>query len=128
MENQKSPNKDNNRMDALRSGTGFMQSLTESLRRYEDQGYTENFTLRFDHLECQDGRLKIYPPDFILDEIERFENTSDPDDQTILYVISIPKHGLKGLSMESYGSYHEDMSDAMLEHIKKQRLLHNHSS
>jgi hypothetical protein len=48
----------------------------------------------------------------------RFENTSDPNDQSILYAISSPKHGIKGLFLESYGIYTEEVSRSMIEKFK----------
>lgn len=108
-----------NTNDTQRAGTGFMLNPLEAISELERKGYRQNITLRFDHLEVNSGKEKIYPHEFEVDSITRFENTSDPDDQSILYAISSPAHGVKGVFMESYGLYHEEMSPAMLERVRK---------
>ena len=114
-----------NTKEMLQSGTGFMDNLSECMKHFEEKGYSENFTPRFDHFECQDGKFKLFPHEFVLDDVQRFENTSDPDDQTILYAISSKTSSLKGLYVESYGSYHDDFSQPMMDYIKEQCLIHN---
>ena len=100
------------------SGTGFMINLTDVIHQLEKKGYAENLTSRFDHFECRSGAFKIYPKDMTIDEVIRFENTSDPDDQSILYAISSPPQGLKGIFIESYGSYHDELSPEILQKFK----------
>lgn len=104
--------------DILEAGTGFMIGLAETLKKLEEKGYTENLSARYDHFEAQSGRVQLYPDDFVVDHLIRFENTSDPDDQSVLYAISAPAHGVKGVYVESYGTYHEELSPIMLEAIK----------
>lgn len=104
----------------LEAGTGFMASLAETIRAFERKGYTENLVPRFDHFELHSGRERLAPGEFVLDEVRRFENTSDPDDQSILYAISAPAHGLKGLYVDSYGTYHDELSERMLRSLSAQ--------
>ncbi len=99
------------------AGTGFMQNPTDVLRELQGRGYTENLVPRFDHLEAHNGKEKVPPEEFEVDEIFRFENTSDPDDQSILYAISF--RGEKGTFLESYGLYHEEMSPQMIRRFSK---------
>lgn len=110
--------KDTINADQMKAGTGFMLCLSDQIRELQKKGYTENLTDKFDHFSCQSGKYRMYPSDFYVDEIVRFDNSSDPDDQSILYAISCDRHNLKGLYIESYGTYHEDMSPTMLERIK----------
>lgn len=102
--------------EQLHAGTGFMLCLSDMIRDCEKQGYTANLVAEYDHFRVD--QIKIYPDDFFVDEIQRFENSSDPDDQAILYSISSRRYGLKGLYVESYGLYHDSLSPAMLERIK----------
>lgn len=103
--------------DSLKAGTGFMSPLTDWVRKYTEQGYTRNLVPCFDHFECQSGLFKIYPQDFVVDHIERIDNTSDPDDQAILYALSVPDMNLKGLYIDSYGAYHDDLSRGMIRRL-----------
>lgn len=97
------------------AGTGFMIQPLEVLIRLQRLGYTQNLVPCYDHFEVQSGAVRIFPKDFEVDEVTRFENTSDPDDQSILYAISSPSYGFKGVFLESYGLYHEELSQEMLD-------------
>ncbi|MGZ3742334.1 MAG: phosphoribosylpyrophosphate synthetase [Pseudobdellovibrionaceae bacterium] len=105
-------------LDILEAGTGFMLSLSEALHQLEEKGYSENLSARLDHFECRSGQLKLYPKDVRIDGIIRFENTSDPDDQAILYAISIPTLGLKGIYVDTYGLHQDELSREMTERLK----------
>ncbi len=100
------------------AGTGFMQCPTDAIRELQARGYTENLSANVDHLSCNSGEIKLYPKDFFIDEMLRFENSSDPDDNSILYAITCKNHNIKGLYFESYGTYHDELSAGMLERIK----------
>lgn len=104
--------------DQLKAGTGFMSNLADTIKILEARGYAENLVPGFDHLTCRSGEIILYPRDFFIDEIFRFENSSDPDDQSILYAITCHKNKIRGLYVESYGVYHDELSTAMLERIK----------
>ncbi len=104
--------------DMQKAGTGFMPMPTEAMKHLHQRGYDKNLVLKFDHFEIDSGQEKIYPNEFTVDEAVRFENASDPDDQSILYAISSGSHNIKGLYLESYGLYHEDVSRAMMEKLK----------
>ncbi len=108
-----------NARDTMRAGTGFMLSPLEAMQNLVGQGYEANLVPKFDHFECKSGRERLYPDEFAVDDIVRFENSSDPDDQSILYLISSPAHGIKGLFMESYGLYHEEFSPRMIERLRR---------
>lgn len=108
-----------NANDTQKAGTGFMESVSEAVAYFEKQGYDKNISLRFDHLEVNNGQEKIFSDEFEVDEIFRFENTSDPDDQAVVYAISSPLHNLKGVFLESYGIYQEEISKSMIERLKK---------
>lgn len=99
------------------AGTGFMLSLTDSIHEFEKKGYTENLVPRFDHFESRSGQVKLYPDDLKIDKVLRFENSSDPDDQSIMYAIS--SGDLKGLYVDSYGLYHDELSPAILDRLKQ---------
>ena len=99
------------------AGTGFMASLSETIRQLEKEGYDENLSVKYDHFACPRGGVELFPEEFEVDKVVRFENTSDPDDQSILYAISSPEKDIKGLYVESYGLYHEELSPKMLKKL-----------
>lgn len=107
--------------DMLQAGTGFMQSLSEAITKLQASSYKENLVPHYDHFECRNGDIQLYPQDFVVDKMLRFENTSDPDDQSVLFAISSPTKAIKGLYVDSYGSHHDDLSAAMLHNLSEQR-------
>ena len=110
---------ENQSLESLKAGTGFMNSLSEALRALQAKGYVANLVPRYDRLECNSGEVVLHPHEFKIDEMVRFENTSDPDDQAILYAISSESKRVKGVYVESYGLYHDDLSRSMIERLKR---------
>lgn len=111
-------NEDFTSLDILEAGTGFMMSLYEMLTQLERLGYVENLGAKGDHFEARSGALKLYPKDIIIDKMLRFENTSDPDDQAILYAISAPDLGVKGVYVDTYGINGNDLSPELLRALR----------
>lgn len=109
--------------DMEQAGTGDMMGLSDTIRELQKKGYKENFVPCYDHLTFGSGYLKVYPRDIVFDDIFRFENSSDPADQSILYAISYPALNIKGLLVDSYGVYHDELSKAMIERIKASREM-----
>lgn len=95
-----------------------MTSLADTIHKWEQRGYTENLVPRRDHFAVRSGEVEIFPKEFVVDKVVRFDNSSDPDDQAILYAISVPTKNIKGIYVDSYGSYHDDLSSEMLKRIQ----------
>lgn len=110
--------------DILEAGTGFMLSLYQMVTQLEHKGYSENLGARGDHFEARSGAIKIYPKDFVVDKMLRFENTSDPDDQAIIYAISAPNLGIKGVYVDSYGIYQDNNLSPELLRALREDLKH----
>jgi hypothetical protein len=98
----------------LKAGTGYMLGLSETIRNFQNEGYIENLVPSFNHFGCRSGKFRLFPEDFNVEKMFRFENSSDPDDQAILYVISSRTPMIKGLYVDSYGAYHDELSNEML--------------
>lgn len=93
-------------------------TLSEKLNELKLKGYTEDFNLMEDCIDCRSGKLKIFPSDFQIDEYFRFEGQSDPSDSAILYAISSNQHNVKGVLVNAYGIYSDSITDKMLEKLK----------
>lgn len=85
-------------------------TLSAAINGLIKRGYTFNFNLRNDCLECVENQLKLHPEDFEIDEVYRFEGMTDPGDSSILYAISSDTHDLKGLLVNAYGLYADTYS------------------
>lgn len=93
-------------------------NLIEAISDLKSQGYTEDFNLRQNCLECRNGEFKIFHNEFEVDKYFRFDNDTDPGDQSIIYAISSDNHKLKGVLINSYGIYSEPVTDEMLNKLK----------
>ena len=95
-------------------------TLSGQISILRSAGYTEDFNLKEDSLECRDGDYKLLHDQFNVDEVFRFEGDSDPADEAILYAISSDHYPLKGILVNGYGIYTDKITDQM---VKK---LHMH--
>lgn len=82
-------------------------TLSEAVNDLTQRGYTANFNIKVDCIECAEDRLRLHPDEFIIDEVYRFQDMSDMDVESILYAISSPQNGVKGLLVNAYGTYSE---------------------
>lgn len=93
-------------------------TLSEKLNELKSIGYTEDFNLMEDCIDCRSRKLRINPADFQIDKYYRFEGQSDPGDAAVLYAISSDKHNIKGVLVNGYGVYSDSLTDDMLEKLK----------
>ncbi|ASV30910.1 MULTISPECIES: phosphoribosylpyrophosphate synthetase [Flavobacteriaceae] len=92
-------------------------TLSQTMTHLQKQGYTYDFNLCSGHIECNALKLKLHPEDFDVDEMHRFEGMSSTDDNSVLYAIS-SKNGIKGLLVDAYGVYAENISEAMRKKLR----------
>jgi hypothetical protein len=95
----------------------YYETLTEAIDALRKEGYTEDFNLKENCLQCREGRFKIFHDEFHIDKFYRFEGMTDPADQAILYAISSPAHSLKGLLVSAYGIYADSITNEMTEKL-----------
>jgi hypothetical protein len=96
------------------------ETVVEAINGLKEKGYTNDFNLHPDWIECEPMKLKMSPEEFHVDEVHRFEGMTNPDDSTVLYAISSSR-GLKGVLMDAYGVYATSVSPEM---IKKLTIDH----
>ncbi|MDF0716651.1 phosphoribosylpyrophosphate synthetase [Muricauda sp. 334s03] len=92
-------------------------TLSEAINDLQIRGYTYDFNLAPDCIKCASLELEIHPEDFDVDETHRFEGMSSTDDNSVLYAIS-SKDGKKGLLVDAYGVYAENISEAMRKKLR----------
>ena len=93
-------------------------TLSQTMEVLRKEGYTEDFNLQQNCLECRDGQFKLFTDDFKVDNYYRFEGASNPSDASILYAISSDKHHIKGLLVNGYGIYSEPITDELLQKLE----------
>ena len=93
------------------------ETLIDVLNNLKKVCYDEDFNLKQNCIECRNGEYRIFHNEFEVDEYFRFDNDSDPADQSILYAISSEKYNLKGVLINSYGIYSEEITDEMVDKL-----------
>jgi hypothetical protein len=92
----------------------YEHTLSEVMTKLRLEGYTEDLSMKPQFLECGDGAILLFPPDFHVDKVFRFEGLTNPDDESILYAISSAKYNIKGVLVEAYGVYTDSVSNDMM--------------
>jgi hypothetical protein len=92
-------------------------TLFGTMNELRKEGYTEDFNLQQNCLECRDGQFKVFADEFKVDKFFRFEGASNPSDSSILYAISSESKNLKGLLVNGYGIYSDAVTDEMMEKL-----------
>ncbi|MFA6277201.1 MAG: phosphoribosylpyrophosphate synthetase [Pedobacter sp.] len=93
-------------------------TLTAAVADLEKRGYEYDFTLAQDCIECKSLDLQLMPEEFEIDEFYRFEGMTDPGDSAVIYAISSPVGNLKGVLIDAYGAYAENISPELLDKLK----------
>jgi hypothetical protein len=95
-------------------------SLSEATNDLKARGYTNDFNLKPECVECPALQLQLAPENFFVDEFHRFEGMSSTDDNSIVFAITSDK-GVKGVLVDAYGVYASSLTDAMIKKLTFQR-------
>jgi hypothetical protein len=93
------------------------ETLTDALKNLSERGFTYNFNLAENCLECKEVNRIFYPDEFHIAEYYRFEGMTDPADSAVLYAIE-SHDGLKGVLVNAYGVYADVISANMVAKLR----------
>src|SRR5688572_28298901 len=93
-------------------------NLLDAIEGLRKLGYTEDFKLKWNSLDCSNGQCDILHDEFVIDEYHRFEENTDPEEQSVIYAISSEKYKVKGILINSYGLYAEPVTDELLSKLE----------
>jgi hypothetical protein len=86
----------------------WMKTLTSCTNKVKEDGFKEDFLVTKKGLTTYGEDPKLYRPDQVsIVNFYRFEGTSDPGDNSILYVIETDD-GVKGTLVDGYGAYSDE--------------------
>ena len=77
-------------------------TVTEAISDLRQRGFTLDFNLQTNSLQCFNPDLNLTPDEFEIKEIYRFEGDTNPDDEAIVYAIE-SRDGNKGVFVNGYG-------------------------
>jgi len=92
-------------------------TVTEAVNDLKRRGYTIDFNVEFDRIVCHETPISLLPGEFEIVEVHRYEGNSDPGDEEVVYAIE-SKHGHKGIVVDAFGLYADDVSSEMIEKLK----------
>ncbi len=92
-------------------------NLIEAIAGLRAQGYTIDFNLRQHALTHGPEEHETFHDEFVIDNYFRFENDTDPAEQSIIYAIHSLKHNVKGILINAYGIYAEPLTNEMLDKL-----------
>ena len=93
-------------------------TLSEAISGLQQKGYTEDFNLASNCLECKGLDIRMTPEEFEVEELHRFEGDSNPDDSSIVYAISSTTFSVKGILVDAYGIYSEALTPELVQKLK----------
>ena len=96
------------------------RTLSDATNDLKKRGYNVDLNLKATCIECPSHNLQFHPEDFTIDEFYRFEGMSNPSDNSIVYAIS-SNTGIKGVLVDAYGMYAENLNEAMINKLRIQR-------
>jgi hypothetical protein len=95
------------------------ETLSQAISDLVKRGYTLNFNIKNECIECVENNIRLHPDEFEIDEVHRFQEMSDVGDENILYAISSDKYKIKGLLVNAFGIYADTASVHLVEKLNK---------
>lgn len=92
-------------------------SLSVAIEDLKKKGYDTDFNLIDDGIESKHLKRIWKAEEIEVEEAMRFEGMSNPDDNSVLYLINT-KDGIKGQLVDAYGAYSGQISKEMIEKLK----------
>jgi hypothetical protein len=81
-----------------------MGSVRDVIDRLQGEGYTHQFFIVAEGVRCPAcGSDVLQPEDVTIDQTERVEGDSNPEDEAIVFAVSDGPCGLKGVLVSSFG-------------------------
>ena len=93
-----------------------MATLSECIKIALDRGYSENFRVTAKGLITEDEKFVYTPEDVKISNFYRFEGNSNPDDNSILYLIETDDR--KGTLVDAYGVYAEALISNFVQQVE----------
>ena len=98
---------------------GKYTTLSEAINDLTNKGYTYNFNMKEDFIECPENNCQLQPEEFEIDETHRFQEMSDVDNESVLYAISSTDGTIKGLLVNAYGIYADYASFKLVQKLNR---------
>lgn len=95
----------------------YMKSLATCLNKVVMDGYAEDFKVTESGLHSIQHQKTYAPEEVNVINFFRFEGTSNPDDEAVLYVIET-SDGVRGTLTDAYGVYMDSNVSAFMKNVE----------
>lgn len=95
------------------------ETVIEAITALKSQGYSEDFNLEENCIAC--NAVKLLPHQFEVTKFFRFEGSTNPSDEAVVYAIASEDKKIKGTLVTSFGASQEPMTAEILERLKIHR-------
>lgn len=105
-------------MESKTTSTEKMETLSEAVNHAVKEGFTENFKFSSIGLTTEPEGKYYSPKEVRIINFYRFEGYSDPQDNSILYLLETSDRK-KGLLVDAYGMYADDKLSNFLHEVEE---------
>jgi hypothetical protein len=95
----------------------LMRDLTEHLDYAVKHGYDQSFQVTPEGLKSLTSSKLYMPEDLLIVNFFRYEGISDPEDNSILYIIET-NDGARGTLVDAYGAYSDPEVENFMKSVK----------
>ena len=96
----------------------YLTSLNDCQEEARKNGYTDEFSVRPEGLYSSETQQYYQPEEVRIENFYRFEGVSDPDDNSILYIIEI-YNGPKGVLVDGYFIYSDTEVSEFIKRVEE---------
>jgi|SRR5688572_2886996 hypothetical protein len=89
-------------------------TVTDALNDLKLRGFTTDFNIAFDKLQCSKTNKCLSPSEFEIVEHYRFEGNSDPADESTVYAVAAKDGSMRGVLVTAYGAYTDGLNDELI--------------
>ncbi len=89
--------------------------LADTMRTLREQGYIVDFN----RLQKKEENIAQWGDDLVIDKVYRFDEMTDPGDQSVLYAIHSTKTGVKGILVNGFGLYTDPDTNDFLKKLHR---------
>jgi hypothetical protein len=104
-----------------------METLSEAVDRLRAAGYRDSFRAEAGGIRAL-GADRLYAPEqLVIDEVVRFEGTSDPADEAILFALRADDGAVRGTFVSGYGPTIEPEKAELVRRLPAARARRDHA-
>ncbi|NCI50160.1 phosphoribosylpyrophosphate synthetase [Sediminibacterium roseum] len=93
------------------------ENLVDALKDLKNRGFTTDFNIAFDNIQCQASGVCLSPSQFEIVEHYRFEGETNPSDSSVIYAVQSLDGSMKGTLISAYGVYSDAVSEQMIQKL-----------